>query len=370
TTRRAIFDYWLYYPCPGEGEHPLQSLPLPSFEDPSFDPTIDPRLPRPRQCRRAIYRYEYTTNIGSKIPLAGVKVRARSWFKTRTALTDAQGNYYISFFRNQVNYSIKWERNDYDIRDGLLFQAYFTGPKKKGNWNVDLVSGKALRHATIHRAAHRYFYQNIGGLVSPTIFPGKLKLAYLDKKGKSQYWLGTWFVFPTLEIRGIKDDGTYWTTNAIFSTTIHEIAHASHSNLMGNIQFWQVDDLLIESWATAVMWSITRLEYNERGVADYDVPSRTLDLTKKSYSAHRQWWNNTFTKNIDYSPIFIDLVDNFNQTSGPFDHITGYTMRNIESNILTDSYGLTSLRTALQNNKPSGVSNADIDAYLTYYFNL
>ncbi len=71
-----------------------------------------------------------------------------------------------------------------------------------------------------------------------------------------------------------------------------------------------------------------------------------------------------------YTPLFIDLVDDFDQTSGPFDHITGYTMPNIESDILTDSYGLTSFRTALKNNKPNGVSDADIDSYLTYYFNL
>jgi len=170
TTRRAIFDYWEYYPCPGEGENPQIQSSLPTL------------IPRPPQCRRAVYRYEYTTNPGSLIPLGGVKVRARSWFKTRTTLTDAQGNYYISFFRNQVNYSIKWERNDYDIRDNRFFQAYFTGPKQKGNWNVDLVSGKALRHATMHRAAHRYFYQNIGGLNHATRL-SRLKLAYIDKEG-------------------------------------------------------------------------------------------------------------------------------------------------------------------------------------------
>ncbi len=71
-----------------------------------------------------------------------------------------------------------------------------------------------------------------------------------------------------------------------------------------------------------------------------------------------------------YTPLFIDLVDDFDQTSGPFDHITGYTMAGVESAIIEDSYGLTSLRNALQANKPNGVTNQDIENYLAYYFNL
>ncbi len=361
TTTTRVFHYWEYYDCEDEGGGmQMQTIVLPG-----------------EQCRRAIYRTETSDPMaGSKIPLAGVKVRARSWFKTRTALTNAQGNYYISFFRNQVNYSIKWERNDYDIRDNRFFQAYFSGPKKKGNWNVDLVSGKALRHATIHRAAHRYFYQNIGGL-NPATRLSRLKLAYIDKVGtginRGYLQHGTLGLYAAIKIWGKNenDNSAYYDTNQIFSTTIHEIAHSMHiKEMAGLVQFMQVDKLIRESWANVVEWFITRLEYNERGVANYDRPNINRDPIRNP-ADHIQWWDNTVDEEaLDYTPIFIDLIDDFNQTTGLNDQITGYTMPTLEQVILKHAYGLTSFRDRLKANRPAGVTNQQIDDYFTYYFNL
>lgn len=350
TTTTQIFDHWEYYPCDLGGLEP-QLLKLPV-----------------EQCKRAVYRYETSTSVGSKIPISGVKVRANSWFKTRTALTDAQGYYYISFFRNPVNYSIKWERNDFDIRDGLYFQAYFTGPKKTGDWNVDLVSGKALRFATIHRAADRYFYKNTGGLKSAVNPFEKLKIGYLDNSGTGVNWGGTWLVFPTIQIHG-KDGNSYWDTNELFSTTIHEIGHSTHVNLMGDVQFWQVDKQIKESWANAIEWYITDIEYTELGVVNYNNPNTNLfDDPIGNLADHMQWWDSSNLH--DYTPLFIDLVDNFDRSGGPDDHITGYTMNTLELNVVKHSYGLTSLRSALKANKPNGVSDQDIEDYLAYYFDL
>ncbi len=72
-----------------------------------------------------------------------------------------------------------------------------------------------------------------------------------------------------------------------------------------------------------------------------------------------------------YSPIFIDLVDDFDRpNAGPNDQITGYTMPTLEQVILKHAYGLTSFRDRLKANRPAGVTNQQIDDYFAYYFNL
>ena len=91
-------------------------------------------------------------------------------------------------------------------------------------------------------------------------------------------------------------------TDVIYSTTIHEIAHTSHKKLIGN---WiGTDDIIIESWAEAVEWHLTKLEYNSLGEMGYDIPETSLHRDNK-----QRWID--FGKN--YTPIFIDLVDDFNQ---------------------------------------------------------
>jgi len=90
---------------------------------------------------------------GSRIPLPGVKARANHWFETRECLTDASGNFNVLHkFRKNVNYSIKWERADFDIRSGNWGQAYFNGPENKRAWNLDIISGISLTYSAVHRA--------------------------------------------------------------------------------------------------------------------------------------------------------------------------------------------------------------------------
>jgi hypothetical protein len=48
--------------------------------------------------------------------------------------------------------------------------------------------------------------------------------------------------------------------------------------------------------------------------------------------------------------------------------VTGYTLSYIQSNVLGHSYGLSSLRDRLKNQKPSGVTDDQIDTNLKYYF--
>jgi len=252
----------------------------------------------------------------------------------------------------------------------LFFQAYFTGPKQKGNWNVDLVSGKALRHATIHRATHRYFYQNIGGLLSPTL-SGRLKISYMDESGTSINWGNIIILLPNIRIYGKHPTSERsFNTNEIFSVSIHEIAHTTHIDLVGLLNFGLTKGMVRESWANAVEWHISKIEYNERDEPDYDNPNFNVNSDPMGRPAdHMQWWNN---RNSDeYTPLFIDLVDDFDITGGPDDRVSGYTMQSLEQTHLINAVDLLStlgkLRTSLLQGKPNGITDEQIKDYLRYY---
>jgi len=255
-----------------------------------------------------------TTTDDGMTPVVGAKVRARRWFIIKTDYTNSNGYFETGQFRRAVNYSIKWETSKYDIRNSVSIQAYFNGPKQREPWDLDISSGKSLRYATIHRAAYRYHFQNINGLKRPNVWR-RLKINYIDDTGTGVNWGNNWQIFvpgspvwPNIKIWGKKNNGDYKPTNDIYSTTIHEIGHSSHIELMngGLIQFSQVSKQIYESWAEAIEWFITKIAYNDLGYSDYDDPDHYL------HGDHKQWW--TSLDSHDYTPIFIDLVDSYNQS--------------------------------------------------------
>lgn len=120
-------------------------------------------------------------------------------------------------------------------------------------------------------------------------------------------------------------------------------------------------------------WLITQLEYREKGIANCSSPTYLVNASYPINRAYQYWDRNDNLK--DYTPLFIDLVDNYNQrpqylvTSplSPDDNVTGYTLPQIESAFFKHIYGLVSLSTELKSHKPIGVTDAQIDALLSFY---
>ncbi|MFZ6009104.1 MAG: hypothetical protein ACOYXT_02055, partial [Bacteroidota bacterium] len=266
--------------------------------------------------------------------------------------------------RYNFNYNVVWERAMFDIRSGYLGQAILDGPRMKADWHLTIDGGVQGFYAHIFRGALRYFYKDIGGLKRPGVW-AKMKICAFDENNNNKYGQnnGNW------DFTGILPDIKIWRfaqgrergSDEIFSTAVHEIAHSSHIELLrfGDLQSHDVSDLIFESWAVAVQWYITSMEYRERGISNYADP----------------WWysgiadyrlNYAFQKDSqgNYTCLFIDLVDDHNQ-AGRFlnaftDNVTGYTLAEIEAKVLRQAYGLHSLRDKLLAHKPAGVQSAQI----------
>ena len=304
--------------------------------------------------------------LAINVPLKQVKVKVSKWYQYYTTYTNNTGNFttfpYMDFCK-KVKYSIIYENPLWDVRDGKTWQANTNGPEMKGAWNhVIKDDKKSLGFGTLHRSLVRYFFEDVAGLRRPFVVGQKLKVSYRHEDGDSNgYFSSSGFegIFAAhVHIFGFVNNNLR-TTQELFSTTTHELAHVAHAFQMGNIQFWQVSNLIVESWARACQWKITELEY---GFSPFPVPGPI-----------QNWFYDQNPNFNNYSPLFIDLEDNFNQNptnipSRPRDEVSGYNLNLIQSNVLGHSYGLSSLRDRLKNQKPSSVTDAQLDTNLQHFF--
>lgn len=248
--------------------------------------------------------------VGGLIPLEGAKVQVRWSVNIDECLTNSNGYFEMKDYLFEVNYSIKWERNKWDIRHKNIGQAWYNGPKMAKDWYLNIESKTSLGYATIHRAAYRMFKGNNNGLPR-NLDVGKIKYAYFHhEEGTGSYiWstnktnieLGIW---PDIKIYGQNSTGRR-STDELFSTVSHENGHALHLSKIGGRNYFNVDKIIRESWADAVELSITKLEYNDLGFPHFEDPTNPLFSTN---SDNKQDWNNS-DSNI-YTPLFIDLVPN------------------------------------------------------------
>ena len=297
------------------------------------------------------------------IPIHGAKVQVRWLTHIEKDFTDANGNFSTSSFRFDVNYSIKWERADFDIRSGNWGQAWYNGPKLGSAWylNIDK-GGMSWVYAHIFRAAHMYYYGHSSwGIKSPPkdgkLLKQSIKIGAMDKSGRSHYFdFNKFFTTPQIKIYRKNKSGRELQSIELFSTTIHEFAHASHWEIAYSYGQYAVDyifrkAIIPESWASCVEYVITKDIYNGTktltSISKYDDDYADLQRSKISDCIER-----------GYTPLFIDCIDDKNQRESygveyPIDRVSGYTLAQIER-VLSWSYQQLSPAVAID---PIGISD-------------
>lgn len=313
----------------------------------------------------------WDTRVNTYVPLRGVRVEARRWFTTHAGYTDANGNYSVDgTFKRDCNYKLIFECGDFDVRSGTFGQANVDGPKQDTPWNLDIWDGINRFYAHVFRGAQRYWRENIGGLKQPNrAWLTKMKYGAFDKNKEA--WTMPLTpnpgLTPHVNIYRNRSTGGEWASDEIFSTTIHETAHWSHISNFGTPNFTSAGDFVRESWAVGVEWVVTQMEYREKGIANYGEFSYTTPVNYPAQFGHQNW--RTGMGLNDYSCLFIDVVDNYNQLNQTFagwtstidDQITGYTFAGIEDQILRHTQGKQDLFNRLKMYKPTGVTDAQID---------
>lgn len=294
------------------------------------------------------------------IPLQGVKVRIR-YFAFMKAYHYTDSNGYVSFSEKNtsVEYSIEWERDMWDIRDGGV-QAYYNGPDRKGAWNLQIGNGtpKSLHISAIHRALYKYYYGNILGLLRPN---KSVKVSYNDEIDPDREAIARVFCHridhasakPEMYVYAKYLDGIRYEVDLVLSSVIHEMAHVAHYLNVGSTTYYASDEIIRESWATAIQWYVSRSIYEEFGQSI---------LSKFDRKYNEQDW--CITSRPSYTPLFIDLYDTYNEYTKspiyPMDEVSGFSFIFLE-NHLNQFRTLEDVRTIAKRYKSANISDTQID---------
>lgn len=311
----------------------------------------------------------YDDLLKKYIPLQGVKVRIRYFaFLKAYHYTDANGNVSFDSKRTSVEYSIEWERDMWDIRDGGV-QAYYNGPEQKSKWNLNIGSGtqKSLHYSAIHRALYKYYYGDCCGLKRPS---KSVKVSYQDCSDPQQTAAARTYcarldnlisLKPDIYVYAKDNEGRRFETDYVLSSTIHEMSHVTHYLNVGNSIFYNTFIGIRESWAVAVGWYMTRNLYEQLGAS-----SLSLDKYDKDYN--EQDW--CITSRQYYTPLFIDLFDDVNEYAisriYPWDEVKGYSFSLMEKNLAMMT-SVENLKLVLKNNKPVSVTDKQIDQLINTF---
>lgn len=288
-------------------------------------------------------------NFSRWVGVEGVEVRARRWFTTHKGIVNSSGYYSCDGrFRRDANYSIDWERYHFALRDGWLNGATYNGPKKRGNWDLNLNSGKQEYYATIFRAAYHYYYKNIKGLRRPpqnsfwrTQMKIRAHLQNVSEEGNLGTHTKAWRGF------GLHSPLHIYTytrpSRDTYSTVIHELAHAAHWN-MNRSGFRDIPDneaRVKESWARGVEWELTRMVYPN---------FRAPEIRPK------------------YTLVVMDMIDSDNRFGNTFTYsegVSGYTIRQIED-ALNGQKSWLNWKNNIKNRYNNGTEN-NLDTLFDYW---
>lgn len=331
TTWNKEFSHWVYYECGNDGNAPIEKM-----------------MPQPdngQQCKQAVYTYTKSDTQGKYVPLVGAQVLMRQWFTVRQGITDNNGHFSTGSVRGKARYVIQWERYEYSIRNGSLFQAETRGPKvKKQDWNHSIKGGDDEYHGIIHTAAHTYYYGSRFGLTSPptnAFFKKQMKIAAREQNGISSHvHQRRWIHLAQIHIKEWGEE-----SQQVFGTTIHELAHAAHWNLDKNAYnnlVWDGyisdevfnnahpgDVRTLETWATTVEIMFALKRYRDH--------FNNLEYEYNFNNFQKRTINGCGSCNF-YTSLGVDMIDNINQRniyglSYPKDRVKNYTIKQLENGL-------------------------------------
>ena len=136
-------------------------------------------------------------------------------------------------------------------------------------------------------------------------------------------------------IFGLEEKGVYKTASNVLSATLHELTHATHCLFVGFTKYVQTDLIIREALALAGQWVLTKDEYKTIDRTSNNAYDDLLSLIEcqdwpytKSKNEGRRW-----KRNIKYSPLIIDMIDDKNQAkeNRPLDdNVTGFSLYSIQ----------------------------------------
>jgi hypothetical protein len=220
--------------------------------------------------------------------------------------------------------------------------------------------------ATIVKALNYYYYHTHS--LTKWEYEGGIHVIASASSNSDYSGLFEWSVTGNCYITIVRNNTV--DKNVLAGTVFHEIGHFIHFRERGGTDkaMKATDMLLLESLASYVGWYLTEKYYADIGYEK----SPSVDISRQA----RQTWTPKTTGTMRYySPLFVDLVDNFDQSSVN----AGYNRDEIKEvhysiimKIAKESADMESCRAILYDQVPrsSKITVAELDAFLAPYGSL
>ena len=273
---------------------------------------------------------------GDYIPIEGVTVTVMApgdMLNPLAMKTGKDGKFSTTkLVRGAVNYALTWNTADWTIKSSAVSSADLRGPSVQGPWNVKISGGNVISGpATVFRAAYRYWHKMPAlGLSKPNL-GRKVRITCHNIEEIQYYENGKLRVAgglfhpnvsqdsdPDIEV-ACKNDVSY-----VFGIAAHEIGHAAHYSY-NKSYYDKVNKFVKESWARFAEYIVTECEYKDLGLSDKLHTIKTKEISyggrisvlsfvePDEYNCQKWFMDNSYGMERLYSPLFIDLYDNFNQ---------------------------------------------------------
>ena len=300
------------------------------------------------------------------IPLKNISIKVDYGSILKTYKTDSNGVAYIPRKYGETAFcSYLLTQDQFSVRDSIssAIVERSLGYISIGNSEIMTDTYYTFNrpeafYEMIYQAADYFFQENTYGTSDISQLD---PIPLFGKPGTGGY-LGLYY--PTSERIEVFDKNQTQRRNVI-GTTLHELGHYyQHKNRTG-IPASQLSNLFKESFASCNGYFLGEEYYITKG---FIKPSSSYHIVAQD---RQTWTPNLTTIFIYYSPIFVDLIDNYNQhtyatSARPDDQIEN-TSFDIILQIAKDANNLTDIRSYLISELTPQYSVTEIDAQLSYY---
>lgn len=319
-----------------------------------------------RTVRGSVHHYDKLMN--KYVPMAYLRIRYQLGSKRYEATTGNDGRYSISttvpadaslylLFQYDDKWKITPESTTRPITEllGSHYEIY-----TRNDFDV-YVKERATPHYEIHRAAN--FYMNGRHSVPTYYYKTGLRIRAI---GRTDDKNNGFFSYS-------KNDESYLsiyynnkeTPGSLVGTILHELGHFTHFAIRGYSEYKYTDRLLKDSYASYVGWYLCEKYYFS---IDY-MPYGGFDFTSQ---ARQDWKLGIVGDGIYYSPLFVDLVDEYDQSGNSiFSVFCTDVIKNVPheiiSRIATESKEWKTCRNILEEYIGTYYNRTDLDNLLRYY---
>ena len=282
----------------------------------------------------------YDNIVNGYVPIQDVVVRGTHFLTIKETTTDANGYFALPLFNGSVTLKVVWEGDQWDVRYGDYGQAVYEGPQlSSGTWFLDIMSSQtgSLNLSAVFRAVRRVYMGFNYGFSRPN-YNRRLKIAYihdvLDNNKTGEYLpSGGMGIGPDIRIAGKNSDNTWRQPSLLFSTTCHELGHATHNTNASSI-YESSEQRVKESWAIFHQYLCTIKEYTDLNVVS-NLWTYSNGLIEPDIYYNFQLFDSSINYFQTYTSLFVDIYDTYNQhdfcSSYINDVISGFYVPSLES---------------------------------------